>query len=96
MTQTLMVNPGTLMDTLVGRRFLGGEVKPYSTDPDYAAEVCQELMRRGYDLDFEEDEVAILDCTLKRGRAVVAHVRGRTYEETVCRVALLLINVDSP
>lgn len=88
MTQTLPVRAGSMMNTVVARLFLGTEVKPYSTDPDCAAEVCQEILRRGYELDFDGDRV--VECTVRIGRKIVVEEVGKSYEEAVCRAALRL------
>jgi uncharacterized protein (DUF924 family) len=91
LTQTLPIRAGSMLNTVIGRRFFRGDVKAYSTDPDCAAEVCQEILRRGYDLDFDGENV--VECTVRIGRSVVVEERGRNYQEAVCRAALRLIEV---
>lgn len=84
---------GPALDALVAAKVMGSaEVKPYSTDEDYTAEVFAEMNARGYAFEFGEDDG--VTCELRRDGKTAALVWGLTYEEAVCRAALKLMGSD--
>jgi hypothetical protein len=83
---------GPAMDVLVATKFMHVPVKQFSTEPDYTAEVCRELERRGYELSVEETDT--VTCELSYDSRLCVSVWGLTYEEAVCRAALKLVGSD--
>ena len=92
MKQTRVMNAGPEIDALIAEKFLGAEVKPYSTNADYTAAVCSELGRRGYEVEFDDDDG--VNCILNQNGRAVIKVWGLTFEEAACRAALKLMGSD--
>jgi hypothetical protein len=78
--------PGPALDRLVAEKVLDGEIKPYSTDPDYAREVLDAIADHGYEADFIE--TAVVTCELWKDAKIWYTAWGRTQEEAIARAAL--------
>lgn len=83
---------GPQIDALIAKKFLGGEVKAYSTNSEYAGLVLHELGRRG--LEVEYDTADGVTCTLLQDSRPVVSMWGITFEEAICRSALKLMGSD--
>lgn len=83
------ITPGPLLDSLVADQLMEGNLRPFSTNPGYAAQVFQEITERGFEIDFTEFDVIV--CSLKRDSKRIVSTWGTTYEEAICRAGLKLV-----
>ena len=87
---------GPALDSLVAEKIMGTEVRPYSTDEDYTAQVMTEINVRGYAFEFEDEDQKYdgIVCRLRKDGRDILSVWGLTHEEAICRAALKLMGSD--